>query len=106
MGLLRFSNGCVGHVHYSCTVARERGLSSLAIYGDNLNIIRAHDNTSVTLEGNRTQGQWTYALKGTKVWGHYQTDAHFIEVIQKTTQPSFTMNNAILAETIASQINH
>ena len=105
MGLLRFKNGCIAHVHYSCTVSRERGQSSLTIYGDNLNVIRTQDNTSVTIEGDRTQGHWSYTLKGTKVWGHYQTDAHFIDVVQQDIKPTLTLEDAIKAEPIASQIN-
>jgi predicted dehydrogenase len=101
LGLIRFSNGCIGTLQYSATVSKGEGTSNLAIYGDNTKTLKARWNETLVITGNKLKQTWEFKEKGTKVWGHYQIDAHFIECISKGKQPKLSVQDAIESQKIA-----
>jgi predicted dehydrogenase len=105
MGLLELSNGIVGSLHYSASVVPSASTSRLEIYGDNTNVLHAIWNDKIMLYGaDQKPQEWSLEVKGTKVWGHRQIDAHFIECVLQHRQPQVTVEDAIKAQEVAQQI--
>jgi len=46
---------------------------------------------------------WAYAEKGSRVWGHYQIDEHFIQCIQGS-KPLVSVKDAIKTQSIAARM--
>ena len=104
IGIMRFSKGTVGSLHFSATVNSEEGTSNLAVFGNNTQTLKAKWNNNLNLVGDKLKQVWEFKEKGTKVWGHYQIDSYFIECILKEKKPSVTCEDAINAQRIASKI--
>ncbi len=105
MGLIKLSNGIVGSLHYSASVAPSASTARLEIYGDNTNVLHAIWFNKIMLYGQDEQPQeWDIEVKGTKVWGHRQIDQHFIKCILENKQPKVSTEDAIKAIEIAQKM--
>jgi predicted dehydrogenase len=105
VGLIRFSSGAVGTLHFCATVARGEGTSRLEVYGDNTKTIQANWNNSLTLTAEGAENEtWTFEARGTRAWGHRQVDAHFVECVLTGTKPSITATDAIEVQKVASKM--
>jgi predicted dehydrogenase len=105
MGLIKLSNGIVGSLHYSASVALSATTARLEVYGDNTNVLHAIWFNKIALYGQEQQPQeWNLDVKGTKVWGHRQIDEHFIQCILQNKRPQVTTEDAIKAIEVAQKI--
>lgn len=104
VGIIKFSSGAVGVLHYCSTVSLGEGTSRLEIFGDNTKTLRANWNNDLVLtEGGRRQ-EWMFREKGARVWGHYQLDSYFVECILGGKKPTITVKDAVEAQKVASKI--
>jgi myo-inositol 2-dehydrogenase/D-chiro-inositol 1-dehydrogenase len=103
-GIIKLSNGAVGTLHYSATVAPGLGTSRLEIFGDNTNVLEAKWNNHLKISGASSELEWNFKERGTRVWGHYQIDSHFVDCILQKKKPEVTVEDAIKAQTIASRM--
>ncbi len=106
MGLIRFSSGAVGVLHYCATVAVGEGSSRLEILGSNTKSLKANWNNHLTLAEEDAKQEWMFREKGPKVWGHSQIDSYFIECIMQGKKPTITVEDAIKAQRVAAKIRH
>lgn len=105
LGIVKLSNGIVGTLHYSATVALGQGTSKLEVFGSKTKTLIAKWNNYLMLVGEDSEKQeWNFTEKGTKVWGHYQADSYFIDCILKEKKPTITVNDAIKAQNVALKI--
>lgn len=105
LSVLKFSNGVPVTLQFSGLVRAAAALSKLEILGDNTSSITATNNDSVTLFGEDPDEQhWTTREPGSKVWGHYQEDQHFIECILNHKQPIMSGQDALKAQEVATKI--
>jgi len=105
LSVLKFSNGVVATLQFSGLVRPSVGVSRLEILGDNTNSLIATNNDAVTLYLDDPDEQhWTLREAGSRVWGHYQEDQHFVECILKNKQPMVTGDDALKAQEIAAKI--
>jgi predicted dehydrogenase len=105
MGLVKFSKGIVGSLHYGATVKESSSTSRLEVYGDNTNVLHVVWNNKIVVYGSDPERrEWDIPVSGTKVWGHQQLDSHFIECILGKTKPMVTAEDAIKAQEIAEKI--
>jgi predicted dehydrogenase len=105
MGLVKFSTGAVGALHFSSMVAPVAGTSRLEVFGEKTYNLLANWNDSLTLIGQDPERQeWVFKEGGTKVWGHYQLDEYFIQCIRKHQNPKITAEDAVKAIEVASKI--
>ena len=103
--IIRLSNNAIGILHYSASILTEEGTARLEIFGDNTSVLRATWNDHISLVDEKFQTEWTFKMRGTKVWGHYQIDSHFIDCILQGKKPLATVEDAIKAQIIAEKIN-
>jgi predicted dehydrogenase len=105
MGTLKFSSGAVASLHFSSMVAPTAGTSRLEVFGDKTCSLLANWNDSLTLIGQDPERQeWMFREGGTRVWGHYQLDEHFIQSILSGSKPKITADDAAKAIEVASKI--
>jgi len=105
LSVLKFSSGAVATLQFSGLVRPAASVSKLEILGDNMNSLTATGNDAVTLCGDDPDEQhWTLREPGSRVWGHYQEDQHFVECILKHNQPKMTGEDALKAQEIATKI--
>jgi hypothetical protein len=105
MGLVKFSTGAVGALHFSSMVAPVAGTSRLEVFGDKTCNLQANWNDSLTLIGQNPERQeWVFREGGTRVWGHYQLDEYFVQCILKRQKPKITVEDAVKAIEVASKI--
>ncbi|MCW4020651.1 MAG: Gfo/Idh/MocA family oxidoreductase [Candidatus Bathyarchaeota archaeon] len=105
MGTIKMSNGIVGSLHYGATVKSSASTSRLEVYGDNSNVLHVIWNNKIVLFGSDPERtECDVPAKGTKMWGHYQLDNHFIECILQKKQPSVTVEDAVKAQEIAEKM--
>jgi len=104
MGVIKLSSGAVGVLHYCATVSPREGTSRLEVFGDNTKTLKANWNNYLALTGGGSKEEWTFKEKGTRVWGHYQIDAYFVECILQGKKPSVTVEDAIKAQTVAAKM--
>jgi len=106
LGTIKLSNGMVGSLHYGSTVAPTEGTSKLEVFGDNTKIMRATWNNSLMLIGEEPpqKQEWIFTEGGTRVWGHYQMDQHFIDCILRGKKPLVTVKDAIKAQAVAAKM--
>ncbi|MHA1712587.1 MAG: Gfo/Idh/MocA family protein [Candidatus Ranarchaeia archaeon] len=104
MGVLKFDNGATCILHYSASVPRKEGNSRLEIFGDNTRTLKAEWNERLIITGKDLNHEWFFKPKGTKVWGHYQLDEHFIDCVLGKAKPAVTIDDAIQAQLVASKI--
>ncbi len=107
MGLFKLTNGVVGSLHYSCMTPTTASQSMLEIMGKNTFAIHAESNNSTTLiSDSPARQEWKFKEEGTRVWGHYQMDEHFIKCILGEAQPQVTVEDAVKAQEIASAMTN
>ncbi|MCS7120073.1 MAG: Gfo/Idh/MocA family oxidoreductase [Nitrososphaerota archaeon] len=105
IGAIRFSRGAVGSLHYGATVGESASTSRLEIYGDNTNVLHTVWNNKIILYGSDPERrEWDIPVSGTRVWGHYQIDSHFIDCILGKAKPLITVEDAIKAQEIAEKM--
>jgi predicted dehydrogenase len=105
MGLIRLSDGMVGSLHYSASVASSASTSRLEVFGDNTNVLHAIGTNKIVSYGpDETPQELDLEVKGARVWGHRQIDEHFIDCIAHHQQPQATVEDAIRAIEIASKM--
>jgi len=105
MGIIKFRKGIVGSLHYGATVNQLASTSRLEVYGDNTNVLHAVWNNKIVLYGSEPEPkEMPVEVKGTRMWGHYQIDNHFIECIQQNRQPQVTAEDAVKAQEIAQKM--
>ena len=105
MGLITLSNGIVGSLHYSASVAPAASTSRLEVFGDNTCVLHAIGTNKIILYGpEQTSQELNIDVKGARVWGHRQIDEHFIDCIIHKKQPQVTVNDAIKAVATAGKI--
>lgn len=104
VGVIKFSSGAVGSLHYGATVASGEETSQLEVFGDNTKTLKADWNNSLTLTEEGLTQKWAFKETGTKVWGHYQIDAYFVECILQGKEPTVTVEDAIKVQNVASKI--
>lgn len=105
IGLMRLSNGIVGSLHYSASVAPSAGTSRFEVYGDNTFVLHGIWNNKIILYGSDPNPQeWGLPVKGTWVWGHRQIDEHFIDCLINSKKPQVTADDAIKAQETAQKI--
>jgi len=105
MGIIKFRKGIVGSLHYGATVNQLASTSRLEVYGDNTNVLHAVWNNKIVLYGSEPEPkEMPVEAKGTRMWGHYQIDNHFIECIQQNKQPQVTAEDAVKAQEIAQKM--
>ena len=104
---LKFSNGIAATLQFSGLVRPAVAGSKLEILGDNTSSLIATNNDLVTLYGDdqsMDEQHWTTREPGSKVWGHYQEDEHFVQCILKQSQLRMTGEDALKAQEIATKI--
>jgi predicted dehydrogenase len=105
MGMIRLSNGMVGSLHFSASVAPSASVSRLEVFGDNTNVLHAVGTNKLLLYGQDPKPQETdLEVKGARVWGHRQIDEHFVDCIINHKQPQATVSDAIRAIEIAAKM--
>jgi len=105
MGIIKFRKGIVGSLHYGATVNQLASTSRLEVYGDNTNVLHAVWNNKIVLYGSDPEPkEIPVEAKGTRMWGHYQIDNHFIECIQQNKQPLATVEDAMRTQEIAQKM--
>ena len=105
MGTIKLSKGIVGSLHYGATVKQSASTSRLEVYGDNTNVLHVVWNNKIVVFGSDPERkEWDIPVRGTKVWGHYQLDNHFVECILQKKEPSVTVEDAIRAQEIAEKM--
>ncbi len=105
MGLIKLSNGVVGSLHYSASVAPSASTARLEIYGDNTNVLHASWFNKILLYGSEQQPkEWNLEVKGTRVWGHRQLDEHFVECILHHKHPQVSTEDAIKAVEVVQKM--
>jgi len=105
LSVLEFSGGPVATLQFSGLVRPAASVSRLEILGDNMNSLTATGNDSVTLCGDDPDEQhWTLRESGSRVWGHYQEDQHFVECILNHKQPIMSGEDALKAQEVAAKI--
>ena len=102
--ILNFTNGAIGLMEYSGLVLPEMETNRLEIIGET-GSLSATGNDALTLYGmDHDVQRWTFREGGTKAWGHYQEDKHFIECILQDRKPIVTAGDARKAQEIALAI--
>jgi predicted dehydrogenase len=103
--VIRLSNDAIGTLHYSASILTQEGTARLEIFGNNTSVLRATWNDHISLVDEKFRTEWTFKMRGTRVWGHYQIDSHFIDCILQGKKPLATVEDAIKAQIIAEKIN-
>lgn len=99
--ILNFTKEAVGLMEYSGLVPTEMETNRLEIIGET-GSLSATGNDALTLyEMDRGMQRFTFHDGGTKAWGHYQEDEHFIECILQDRKPLVTADDARKAQEIA-----
>lgn len=105
MGLVKLSNGMVGSLHYSASVAPSASISRLEVFGDNTNVLHAIGTNKIITYGlDQKPEELDLDVKGARIWGHRQIDEHFIDCIIHHKQPQATVSDAIKAIEIAAKM--
>jgi predicted dehydrogenase len=105
LSVLKFSNGTVATLQFSGLVRPAIGISRLEIVGDNTSSLTATNNDAITFYGEDPHEQhWDLREPGSRVWGHYQEDQHFVDCILNKKQPIITGEDAIKAQEVATKI--
>ena len=105
MGIIKFRKGIVSSLHYGATVNQLASTSRLEVYGDNTNVLHAVWNNKIVLYSSDPEPkEIPVEAKGTRMWGHYQIDNHFIECVQQNKQPLATVEDAVRTQEIAQKM--
>ncbi|MGQ9680365.1 MAG: Gfo/Idh/MocA family protein [Candidatus Bathyarchaeia archaeon] len=105
MGVVKFSNGIVGSLHFGASVNATASTTRLEVYGDNTDVLHAiWNNKIIHFTPDPKPIEIDLQVSGTKVWGHRQLDEHFIDCILNNKEPQITSEDAIKAQLIAEEI--
>lgn len=105
MGVVKFSNGIVGSLHFGASVNTTASTTRLEVYGDNTDVLHAiWNNKIIHFTSDPKPIEIDLQVSGTKVWGHRQLDEHFIDCILNNKEPQVTSEDAIKAQLIAEEI--
>ena len=105
MGLVKMTNRVIGSLHYSSMAPPGTGLSRLEVIGRKAFSLQAEWNNSLTLVAEEgAKQEWRFNETGTKVWGHYQIDEHFIRCVLGREKPKVTVDDALKAQEVASKM--
>ena len=105
MGVLKLRKGTVGSLHFGATVNQLASTSRLELYGDNTAVLHAVWNNKIVVYGSDPEPkELPIEAKGTKMWGHYQIDSHFIECIQQGKKPQVTAEDAVRVKEVAQKM--
>ena len=105
MGLVKMTNGVVGALHYGSVAPPNAGTSWLEVFGKKTFFLHADWNNLLTLVGEEgAKQEWKFTETGTKVWGHYQIDEHFIMCVRGETKPQVTVDDALKAQETAAKM--
>lgn len=100
-----FSNGAMALIEYSCLARLAMETNRVEIIGKNHNSLRALGNNQLIFYDEEPNiQQWIFYERGTKVWGHYQQDEHFLKCILEDKEPIITPEDARKAQEIAVAI--
>jgi len=103
--ILNFASGAIGLMEYSSLVVPEMETNRLEVIGEKTGSLSATGNDALTLFGSNPDSQrWTFRERGTKAWGHYQEDRHFIECVLQDRETIVTAEDARKAQEIALAI--
>jgi predicted dehydrogenase len=103
--VLKFSNGVAATLQFSGLVRPAAAISKLEMLGDNTSSLTATNNDALTFCGEEPDEQhWTLREPGSRVWGHYQEDQHFVECILNKKQPIMSGEDAVKAQEVATKI--
>ncbi|MEM3501860.1 MAG: Gfo/Idh/MocA family oxidoreductase [Candidatus Bathyarchaeia archaeon] len=106
MAILKYSNDAVANLQFSGSVRPAIGESRLELLGSNMSSLVAVENKTLTLySDDPDRKEWIFRLKGPKVWGHYQEDEHFINVISRNIEPAVSGEDALKAQETAIRIH-
>ena len=102
---LSFSNGTMVLLEYSCLARLAMETNMVEIIGGNQNSLRASGNNELIFYNEESSIQkWFFYEEGTKAWGHYQEDQHFINCIIKDEEPNIKAEDARRSQEIALAI--
>lgn len=105
IGVARFENKAVGSFQFSALVTYSAATSKLEVFNDSGESLEAVSYDKLILYSKEPdRKEWVFKEGGTKVWGHYQMDKHFVECILKGEKPSVTPEDAIKAIKLAKKI--
>jgi myo-inositol 2-dehydrogenase/D-chiro-inositol 1-dehydrogenase len=105
IGSAKLRSGIVGTFHFGSSVEEGLGTSQLEIFGCNGKTLKATWNNRVEIFGaNNSSDEWTFELKGARVWGHLQNSQYFVECILNNKKPDFGVEDAIKIQRIAKKI--
>ena len=105
MGLARMSNGVIAALHYGSMAPPNAGTSWLEIYGKKTYFLRADWNNLLSLTGEEgVKQEWSFTETGTRVWGHYQIDDHFIKCVRGEVEPQITVEDALKVQAAAGKM--
>ena len=105
MGLVKMTNGVVGALHYGSMAPPNAGMSRLEVFGKKTFFLHAEWNNLLTLTGEEgAKQEWKFTETGTKVWGHYQIDEHFIKCVLREAKPQITVEDAVRAQEVAAKM--
>ena len=105
MGVVKFSNGIVGSLHFGASVNATASTTRLEVYGDNTDVLHAIWNNKILhFTSDPKPIEIDLQVSGTKVWGHRQLDEHFIDCILNSKEPQVTSEDAIKAQLVAEEI--
>ena len=105
MGIAKFKNDVVASFHFGASVNAAGATTRFEVYGDNTNVIHGIGVDKIKVYGPDKEVQdIDVHVKGTRVWGHRQSDTHFVESLLNNKQPDITLQDAIIAQGIANKI--
>ncbi len=105
IGIAKFENNAIGSFQFSALVTYSAATSRLEVFGDSGESLEAISYDRLILYSNEPdKKEWIFKEGGTKTWGHYQMDKHFIESIIKREKPAVTPEDAIKAIKLAKKI--
>jgi predicted dehydrogenase len=105
MGIAKFQNDIVASFHFGASVNTAGAITRFEVYGDNTNVIHGVGVDKIIVYGpDKQTEEIQLEVKGTRVWGHRQSDTHFIESLLNNKTPAITLQDAIIAQEIANKI--
>jgi predicted dehydrogenase len=101
-----FTNGVIGCLQSSGSVAQMCSTSVLEIVGDNTHLLRANWNNELAMFAEDPgKSEWQFRESGGhRVWGHMQMDEHFVDCILAGRKPSILPEDGRRAVEIALKI--
>jgi len=107
IGIAKFNNNTIASFQFSALVTYSSATSRLEVFSDSGESLEAIGYDRLILysrEPEPDKKEWVFKEEGTKVWGHYQMDKHFIECILYGKKPAATPEDAIKAIRLAKKI--